>query len=103
MSIGMEEAAGRVGQHLTVAFAVDADPNVLDIYKRNVTGTVVRAADVAKIFDGDLGETIWIVKGIHSAEAGGWHRAVVGPPRNPRVLDKLMGAVKIFRAGGPGA
>jgi DNA (cytosine-5)-methyltransferase 1 len=80
MSIGMEEAARSVGKHLTVAFAVDADPNILDIYKRNVTGTVVRAADVAKIFDGDLGERLTASERKIEAEVGTLSILLGGPP-----------------------
>lgn len=80
MSVGMEEAARRVGQHLTVAFAVDADPNVLDIYKRNVNGAAIRSADVAKIFDGDLGEKLTASERKIEAEVGTVSILLGGPP-----------------------
>ena len=75
-----EEAARRAGRHLAVAFAVDADPNVLEIYKRNVDGAAVRTADVAKMFDGNLGEKLTASERKIEAEVGTVSILLGGPP-----------------------
>lgn len=55
MSIGLQEAARRVGRRLQVRLAVDIDKTAVQIYANNVKDRVARAADVASLFNGNLG------------------------------------------------
>jgi DNA (cytosine-5)-methyltransferase 1 len=55
MSVGLEEAARRAGHPLEIPLAVDLDQNVIDVYQVNLPEAKTRAADVATLFDGELG------------------------------------------------
>ena len=55
MSVGFREAARRAGRGVQVALAVDSDPRVLEIYKRNVPALKIQDRDVTQLFDGAIG------------------------------------------------
>jgi DNA (cytosine-5)-methyltransferase 1 len=55
MSAGLDEAARRRGYRLDIRLAVDADADVLSIYRLNFPAANVMAGDVAELFDGNLG------------------------------------------------
>lgn len=55
MSVGLLEAARRAGRRLRVRLAVDVDEIAVAVYARNVPGGKARVADVASLFDGELG------------------------------------------------
>ncbi len=54
MSLGLEEAARRAGFRIEIALAIDSDPQVAEIYRRNIKGKV-KVANVTTLFDGLLG------------------------------------------------
>jgi DNA (cytosine-5)-methyltransferase 1 len=79
MSLGLREAARRADFDLNVALAIDSDPQVAEIYRRNI-GAQIRIADVRTLFDGELGST---------------------PTFNERQLAALTGTVQILQGGPP--
>lgn len=54
MSIGLQEAARRLGYRLSIPLALDSDAAVADIYKANLPGAVTRGDDVRTTFEGTL-------------------------------------------------
>src|SRR5207237_1214537 len=80
MTVGMEEAARRLGHRLKVALAVDSDSEVIEIYKRNVMGVVPRGDDMAKIFAGALGSPPTRSERAIAAEVGKVSILLGGPP-----------------------
>lgn len=57
MSLGLQEAARRVQRLLKVALAVDLDDDVMKVYEANHVGARIRVADVASLFDGEVGKS----------------------------------------------
>lgn len=55
MSLGLAEAARRVGIGLRGALAVDFDPKATEVYAQNFPGTTMRTNGVDVLFDGRLG------------------------------------------------
>jgi DNA (cytosine-5)-methyltransferase 1 len=55
MSLGFQEAARRLGRRVDVRLAVDIDETVIGVYADNLPVRDARAADIAALFDGDLG------------------------------------------------
>jgi DNA (cytosine-5)-methyltransferase 1 len=54
MSVGLQEAARRLGHRLEIPLALDFDEAVINIYKANLSGAATQVADVATVFDGKL-------------------------------------------------
>src|SRR5580704_9920390 len=54
MSLGLQEAARRAGFGFKTVLAIDSDPQVAEIYKRNIDDKI-KVADVTTLFDGQLG------------------------------------------------
>ncbi len=55
MSLGIAEAARRVGLGMKVSMAIDNDEDAVAVYRSNFPHANVRCAAVEKIFDGHLG------------------------------------------------
>src|SRR5689334_8387401 len=55
MSIGIREAAYRLGRNVAVALAVDSDQEVVEIYNRNFPGSPAVCGNVARMFGGKIG------------------------------------------------
>lgn len=55
MSLGLHEAARRLGRRLQVRLAVDTDQAAIEIYTDNLPVRDARADDVTSLFDGKLG------------------------------------------------
>lgn len=79
MSLGLQEAARRAGHRIEVALAVDSDRHVVDIYKRNIGGNV-QVADVATLFDGQIGEPLTKAERKLVADIGRVPIILGGPP-----------------------
>lgn len=54
MSLGLQEGARRAGFRVEVGLAIDSDPQVGEIYRRNFNHKV-NVANVTALFDGHLG------------------------------------------------
>lgn len=79
MSLGLREAARRAGFGFEAVLAIDSDPQVAEIYKRNIDNKI-KVADVTTLFDGRLGGA---------------------PTFNERQLAALAGPVQILQGGPP--
>ncbi len=79
MSVGLEEAARRSGRRLEVALAIDSDPDVVEIYKRNVS-PVATAEDLTVVFDGQLGAPLTASEMKLAADTGPLDMLMGGPP-----------------------
>lgn len=55
MSLGIEEAARQCGYRTRVELAMDSDPAIAAIYRRNFPSRMVRSEPVDGLFDGSLG------------------------------------------------
>lgn len=80
LSCGLEEAARRVGRRLDVRLAVDADPGIAAIYKRNFDSAHVVAADVAHLFPGEPGDELHAEESRLAMLAGRPDVLLAGPP-----------------------
>jgi len=79
MSLGLQEAARRAGFRLRTVLAIDSDPQVAEIYKRNIDDKI-KITDVSTLLDGRLGDA---------------------PTSRERQLATLAGAVQILQGGPP--
>jgi DNA (cytosine-5)-methyltransferase 1 len=80
MSVGLQEAARRARRPLQVRLAVDIDDTAVAVYARNVRGAAVRAADVASLFDGELGAAATRAERKVRREVGRVDVLLGGPP-----------------------
>jgi DNA (cytosine-5)-methyltransferase 1 len=80
LSLGVAEAARRVGRGTTIALAVEVDEAAADVYALNFPKADLRRVDVTTLFDGVLGAT---------------------PTTSERVLAKAVGHVDVLVAGPP--
>jgi DNA (cytosine-5)-methyltransferase 1 len=80
MTVGLAEAAHRFGRRMRVRLAVDSDERVLDIYRANFPRANARVGDIARMFDGTLGES---------------------PTRDERELARSVETVHILMGGPP--
>jgi DNA (cytosine-5)-methyltransferase 1 len=55
MSIGLQEAARRLGRRLEIPLAIEQEKRVMDVYKANLPSAVTELGDVTAILDGDIG------------------------------------------------
>lgn len=58
LSCGLEEAARRAGRRLDIRLAVDVDPGIAAIYKRNFDSAHVIAADLRDLLPGEPGDEL---------------------------------------------
>ena len=58
LTCGLEEAARRAGRRLDIYLAVDVDPGIAAIYKRNFDSAHVVAADLIDLFPGEPGDEL---------------------------------------------
>lgn len=79
MSLGLHEAARRAGVGFKVALAIESDPQIAEIYERNID-CKVKVADVTSLFDGELGAQ---------------------PTLRERELAAMVGRVQILQGGPP--
>jgi DNA (cytosine-5)-methyltransferase 1 len=56
MSLGMAEAARRVGLGIKISMALDNDEDAVAVYRSNFPGADARCSSVEEIFDGQLGK-----------------------------------------------
>ena len=80
MSVGLEEAARRLGCSLDVPLAVDFDAAALAIYRLNFPDANARVADVATLFDGLLGGRLTASERRLTRDVGIVDFLVGGPP-----------------------
>ncbi|HEY6324535.1 MAG TPA: DNA cytosine methyltransferase [Thermoanaerobaculia bacterium] len=55
MSLGLAEAVRRLDRRLDIPLAVDIDNEVVEIFKANLPNAACKVADVATLFDGQIG------------------------------------------------
>jgi DNA (cytosine-5)-methyltransferase 1 len=67
-------------KQLTVALAVDADPDVIRIYKRHVENAAVKTADIEDLFDGTVGGRPTPSERRLAAQVGAVSILLGGPP-----------------------
>jgi DNA (cytosine-5)-methyltransferase 1 len=79
MSLGLQEAARRAGFGFKTVLAIDSDPQVAEIYKRNIDDKI-KVADVTTLFDGQLGSAPTFNEGQLAAQAGPVQILQGGPP-----------------------
>jgi DNA (cytosine-5)-methyltransferase 1 len=80
LSLGVAEAARRVGRGTTVALAVEIDEPAADVYSLNFPGADLRREDVAGLFDGELGAPLTKGERALGRTLGVMHVLVAGPP-----------------------
>ena len=80
LTCGLEEAARRAGRRLDVRLAVDLDPRIARVYKRNFRNGRVVAADVAAMFPGDPGAELTPAEARLAHAAGRPDFLLAGPP-----------------------
>ena len=80
MTLGLTEGARRAGHGIDVALALDSDPNVIEIYKRNFDKANARTAHVEEVFDGMVGGSLSESERLIADEAKTIDVLVGGPP-----------------------
>lgn len=80
MTLGLVEAARRAGHRHELALACDADPEVIEIFKRNFGETNVRVGDIDQVFDGEIGAEPTTSERQLARELGTTDILVGGPP-----------------------
>ena len=58
MTLGVAEAAHRIGRSCRVVLALDCDRDAVSVYRANFPEAKVRCGDVSTWFDGELGELL---------------------------------------------
>lgn len=79
MSIGLQEAARRLGASVDVRLAVESDKDIAGIYDRNI-GAAVSADDVQTVFDGTLGQPMTERERATKGKVGELDILLGGPP-----------------------
>jgi len=80
LSLGVAEAARRVGRGTVIALAVEADEGAADVYALNFADADLRRVDVSSLFDGEVAAPL---------------------TKSERTLAKAIGQVDILVAGPP--
>jgi DNA (cytosine-5)-methyltransferase 1 len=80
MTLGLSEAARKLGYQIDVRLAVDTNKECIEIYKNNFTNAKARVADVSALFNGVPG---------------------TAPSRRERALARTIGRVDILTGGPP--
>lgn len=79
MTIGLAEAARRMGLALDVRLAIDSDDKIAAVYRSNLGGHVL-SADVAAAFPGTVGQPLDAGERATKAEVGRLEMLLGGPP-----------------------
>lgn len=58
MTVGLEEAARRIGHRVDVCLAIDAQPIACRVYKANFPQAPVAAGDIVRLLDGKPGDAL---------------------------------------------
>ena len=80
MSLGIAEAARRLGLGLRCALSVDFDETATQVYSRNFPHADVRTCGVEDLFDGELGAPVTEVESRLRASLGTIDVLIGGPP-----------------------
>lgn len=80
LSLGVAEAARRLGLALDVRLAMDLDDDAVAVYRRNFPGAPVRQQAVEEVFDGELGSRPTSIERRAARQAGRVDVLVGGPP-----------------------
>jgi DNA (cytosine-5)-methyltransferase 1 len=80
LSLGMAEAAKRIGRGSRIVLAVEERCDAAAIYARNFPGARVLKADVAHLFDGAAGSLLTDREARLQAQVGNVHVLLAGPP-----------------------
>jgi DNA (cytosine-5)-methyltransferase 1 len=80
MSVGLEEAARRIGHTLEIPLAVDVDEEVIAVYKANLPNSLTQIGDVSTIFDGVISAPLTSVEEKVKKEVGRVDILLGGPP-----------------------
>lgn len=80
MSIGLLEAVRRAGRVLQVPLALDSDEAVVELYRKNLPGARVEAADVTTYFDGAPGADVTDAEAAVKEKIGQIDILMGGPP-----------------------
>jgi DNA (cytosine-5)-methyltransferase 1 len=80
LSLGIAEAAMRVGRGTRIVLAVEQSSDAATIYTRNFPGARVLEADVAQLFDGTVGSPLTDKEERLRAQLGNVHVLLAGPP-----------------------
>lgn len=79
-SLGLAEAAKRIGRGIEIAAAVEQDPDAADVFELNFPGATVTRKDVASLFGGALGRPAGAREAKLAAEIGKVDVLLAGPP-----------------------
>lgn len=80
MSLGLAEAAHRLGWRLDIRLAVDVDAAAISIFAKNLSVRDARTADVVSLFDGELGAALTKSERTIKASVGPVDILIGGPP-----------------------
>jgi DNA (cytosine-5)-methyltransferase 1 len=80
LSLGVAEAARRLGVALEIPLAMDLDSDAVAVYGDNFPSAVVRQQAVEEVFDGQLGARLSSAERRVAREAGHIDALVGGPP-----------------------
>lgn len=80
LSLGVREAARRIGLNLDVRLAVDLDPDAMTVYQTNFPHAATEACDVRDLFDGSVGSRVTTREKRVQARVGRLHLLAAGPP-----------------------
>ncbi len=80
LSLGLAEAARRIGRGTKIVAAVEIDPAAADVYALNFPSANLVRADVAALFNGRLGRAPTSVEARLSAQLGAVDVLLAGPP-----------------------
>lgn len=80
LTVGVGEAARRMGRGMEVALAVENDDHAADVYELNFPHASLVRADVEALFDGELGTAVTTSERSIALAAGEVDVLVAGPP-----------------------
>lgn len=80
LTIGVAEAARRLGLGIDVRLAVDLDGDAIRVYENNLPGADVRQVPVEQLFDGRVGSSLTSMERTVRKEVGEVDVLVGGPP-----------------------
>jgi DNA (cytosine-5)-methyltransferase 1 len=80
LTLGLAEAARRLGLATDVRLAVDDDPDAASVFEVNLPASDVRQQTVESLFDGELGEDATQTERELAERVGPLHLLVGGPP-----------------------
>jgi DNA (cytosine-5)-methyltransferase 1 len=80
LTLGLAEAARRVGRGIDLALAVDFDPDIIGVYSANFPKANALCTRVEALFDGELGAPMTMTEESTIREIGQTDWLVGGPP-----------------------